>query len=149
MPPRPHPRPDFHGRILMAGFGTIGQCLLPMLLDTLAIEPGRVQVLDGDDHHGAVRAWRERGVGYAVRRIERHRLGEAMRGLAAPGDVLVNVTVGVDSVALADWCQSAGVAYVDSSLEPWDDVVWDSAQPARERTEYAHHQLARRHAAAH
>ena len=97
-----------------------------------------------------MRPWRdERGVGYTVRRIERHDLGEALRGLAARGDVLVNVTVGIDSVALADWCQSAGAAYLDSSIEPWDDVAWDPAQPVRERTEYVYHQLARRHAAAH
>ena len=142
-----HPRPEFHGRILMAGFGTIGQCVLPMLLDTLAIEPARVHVLDGDDHRDAVRAWRERGVGYSVRRIRRDRIASAMQGLAERGDVLVNVTVGVDSVALADWCQEAGVAYVDSSIEPWDDVSWDPAQPAGARTEYVYHQIARRHAA--
>ena len=35
----------------MVGFGTIGQCLLPMLLDTLEIEPGRVHILDGDESH--------------------------------------------------------------------------------------------------
>ena len=147
--PHSYRRPRFRGRILMVGFGTIGQCLMPMLLDTLAIEPGRVHVLDGDDHASAGRPWRERGVGYSVRRIERHNLGEAMRGRAERGDVLVNVTVGVDSVELADWCQEAGVAYVDSSIEPWDDVAWDPAQPARERTEYVYHQLARRHASAH
>ena len=145
---RLHPRPDFDGRILMVGFGTIGQCLLPMLLGALAIEPERVQVLDGDDHRSAVRAWTERGIGYAVRRVERHNLGEIMRGLARRGDVLVNVSVGIDSVALADWCQGAGVVYVDSSIEPWEDVVWDPDQPLRERTEYVYHQSARRHAAA-
>ena len=144
---RPHPRPDFHGRILMVGFGTIGQCLLPMLIDTLAIEAQRVHVLDGDDHAREIEPWRVRGVAYSVRRIERHNLGEVLRGLAEPGDVLVNVTVGVDSVELADWCQGAGVAYVDSSIEPWDDVAWDAAQPVRERTEYVYHQIARRHAA--
>ena len=68
----------------MVGFGTIGQCLLPMLLGALAIEPERVQVLDGDDHRSAVRAWTERGIGYAVRRVERHNLGEIMRGSRPP-----------------------------------------------------------------
>ena len=133
----------------MVGFGTIGQCLLPMLIDALAIEPARVHVLDGDDHWDAVRTWTERGVAYSVRRIERHNLGEVLGGLTDPGDVLVNVTVGVDSVELVNWCQGAGVAYVDSSIEPWGDVAWDSAQPVRERTEYVYHQIARRHAASH
>ena len=146
---RPHPNPDFRGRILMVGFGTIGQCLMPMLIDTLALEPQRVRVLDGDDHSSEIGPWRERGVAYSLRRIERHSLGEVLHGLAEPGDVLVNVTVGVDSVELADWCQDAGVAYVDSSIEPWDDVAWDPAQPVRERTEYVYHQIARRHAARH
>ena len=145
--PRPHPRPDFHGRILMVGFGTIGQCLMPMLIDTLEIEAQRVHVLDGDDHSREIEAWRARGVSYSVRRIERHTLGEVLNGLASRGDVLVNVTVGVDSVELADWCQDAGVAYVDSSIEPWDDTAWDPAQPVPERTEYVYHQTARRYAA--
>ena len=118
-----------------------------MLVETLAIAPARVHVLDGDDHEEAVRGWTERGATYSVRRIERHNLGEVLEGLAGPGDVLVNVTVGVDSVALADWCQHSGVSYVDSSIEPWDDVAWDAEQPMRERTEYAYHQVSRRYAA--
>ena len=133
--------------MLMVGFGTIGQCLLPMLVETLAIAPARVHVLDGDDHEDAVRGWTARGATYSVRRIERHNLGEVLEGLAGRGDVLVNVTVGVDSVELADWCQHFGVAYVDSSIEPWDDVAWDADQPMRERTEYAYHQVSRRYAA--
>ena len=140
-------RTRFDGRVLMVGFGTVGRCLLPMLLDNLAIEAHRVQVLDGEDHESVARTWVERGVGYSVRRVDRHNLAGIMAALARPGDVLVNVSVGIDSVSLADWCQEAGVAYVDSSIEPWEEEVWNPDQAIRERTEYAYHQSARNHAA--
>ena len=146
--PRRHARTRFDGRVLMVGFGTIGRCLLPMLLDNLAIEAPRVQVLDGEDHESVARTWVERGVGYSVRRVDRHNLAEIMQGLARRGDVLVNVSMGIDSVALADWCQEAGVSYVDSSIEPWEEEIWNPNQAIRERTEYAYHQSARNHAAA-
>ena len=147
MRPRRVP-PRFDGGILMVGFGTIGRCLLPMLLDNLTIETHRIRVLDGEDHESAARVWVERGIEYSVRQVHRHNLAEIMGGLARRGDVLVNVSIGVDSVALADWCQEAGVAYVDSSIEPWEEEIWNPSQPVRERTEYAYHQSARNHAAA-
>ena len=140
-------RTRFDGRVLLVGFGTIGRCLLPMLLDNLAIEARRVQVIDGEDHESVARRWVERGVGYSVRRVDRHNLAEIMPAFARRGDVLVNVSMGIDSVALADWCQEAGVAYVDSSMEPWEEEIWNPDQAIRERTEYAYHQNARNAAA--
>ena len=140
---------DFKGRIVLVGYGTIGRCVLPMLLERLAVEPRRIHVLDGDDHRSELEPLSRAGLRYSVQPLSAANLGAVAGGLAQAGDILVNVSMGVDSIALADWCHGHGVGYVDSSIEPWEEEIWNPDQPPRERTEYEYHQRARRHAADH
>lgn len=139
----------FQGRLIILGYGTIGQCTLPMLLENLQLPPERYTVIDGDDRSQAFAPYRQQGIKYLTQRLDVDNLGEALGSLAASGDLLINLSVGVDSVILSDWCHQNGIVYVDTSLEPWEDDVWDLSIPTHARTEYAYHQQARRHAAAH
>ena len=118
-----------------------------MLLARDDIDAGRVAVLDGDDHGARIAPYRERGVEYAIARITPENLDTTLSALLGDGDLLVNLSVGVDSVSLAEWCQQHGVAYVDTSIEPWEDDARPVAGRAAERTEYAYHQRARAAAA--
>ncbi|MDH3689181.1 MAG: saccharopine dehydrogenase NADP-binding domain-containing protein [Gammaproteobacteria bacterium] len=140
---------QFQGRIIMVGYGTIGQCALPMLFDNFSLSPEHYIVIDGGDRRSQFTIYRERGMQYFNQRLGIDNLGQVLAPLAEPGDLLVNLSVGVDSVALADWCHQNGVVYVDTSMEPWEDDVWDRSISAHSRTEYAYHQQARKHAAAH
>lgn len=114
---------------------------------TLPLAPARYVVIDGDDHRAAFASHREAGIPYHLVRIERQTIASSLDPLLSAGDILVNVTMGVDSVSVADWCHRHGVAYIDSSVEPWDSDIFDTSIPPHARTEYAHHQRARRHAA--
>lgn len=137
----------FGGRIIVLGYGTIGQCVVPMLLETFEVPPGRYTVIEADDHSERVAPYREAGMGYHVWRITPENLARRMQAVARPGDLVLNLTMGVDSIVLADWCHQHGVLYVDTSIEPWEDVAWNFALPPDKRTEYAYHQNARRQAA--
>ena len=137
----------FTGRIALIGYGTIGRCLLPMILERLAFEPARMRVLDAADRSADIARLVAQGLDYRVQTLTRDNLHAVMSTLAQAGDVVVNVSIGVDSIELADWCQDHDIAYVDSSVEPWEDQVWSVAQTPRDRTEYVYHQTARRHAA--
>jgi homospermidine synthase len=131
----------------MLGFGTIGRCLLPMFRDSLALDTSRYVVVDGHDHSPEFRCHQDSGIPYHLAPLNHDNLEQVLEPLLEPGDILVNVSVGVDSVTLIDWCRDHGIAYVDSSLEPWEEDVWDTKIPPHARTEYAYHQRARRHAA--
>jgi len=130
----------------MVGYGTVGRCLLPMLRERFGVAAERYLVVDGHDQSDEIAAHRESGVHYQVSALDARNIEPVMSPLLRAGDLLINVSVGVDSVSLADWCHRNGILYVDSSLEPWEEEIWDASIPPCARTEYAYHQRARRHA---
>ncbi len=137
----------FSGRIVVFGCGTIGQCILPMLFEAFETAAERITVVEADDHADFLAPWREAGLTYLVRRVTPDNLPEVAGEAAKAGDLLLNLSVGIDSIALSDWCHLNGVLYVDTAIEPWETDVWDFDKPTAQRTEYAYHQRARRTAA--
>jgi homospermidine synthase len=140
-------RVTFGGRVIVLGYGTIGQCILPMLLETLDVPAERYVILEADDQGQRLAPQRQAGMIYRVSRITPDNLAECMASVAGPGDLVLNLTMGVDSLALADWCHRQGLLYVDTSIEPWEHVAWNFDLPPHRRTEYTYHQNARRQAA--
>jgi homospermidine synthase len=53
------------------------------------------------------------------------------------GDVLLNVSINVSSVALITWCQRYAVHYVDTCIEPWRRNLENGKLPLFERTNYS------------
>ena len=41
---------EFHGKILIIGYGSVGQAILPVILRHLVIDPKNVTVLERDNH---------------------------------------------------------------------------------------------------
>jgi homospermidine synthase len=138
----------FSGRIVVFGCGTIGQCALPMLFEAFETAAERITVVEADDHSDFLAPWREAGLHYLVRRVTPDNLAQVAGEVAKAGDLLLNLSVGIDSITLSDWCHLNGVLYVDTAIEPWEADVWDFDKPTSARTEYGYHQRARRTAAA-
>jgi len=136
----------FNGRIVILGFGTIGQCLLPMLLDKLQLPGSRYLIIDGDDHLREFEPYRQLGIDYQVKRIESGNYRASLGSRLAAGDLLLNMSVGVNSIDVADWCHAHGICYVDTAIEPWEEQEWGIGLPPHLRTEYAYHQAARQRA---
>ncbi len=139
---------SFPGRLVMLGFGAIGQCSLPMLLDLFDLPADRYLVAAKDEVPQRFAPFARRGVPFLRRTITRENLARVMAEVARPGDLVLNLTVAVDSIAIADWCHRNGVGYVDTAIEPWEDAGQDFNLPPAERTEYAFHTRARKAAQA-
>jgi homospermidine synthase len=126
---------EFPGRIVIIGFGSIGQGVLPLILRHIGVEPGRLTVISA---HPAGREEAER---YGVRFIEQPLTPGNYRGVLAPllgpGDFLLNVSVEVSSIALIELAWERGALYLDTCIEPWPGGYTDPSVPARERTNYA------------
>lgn len=133
----------FSGRIVILGFGTIGQCLLPMLRQSLDLSGARYAIVDGDDHRAEFEPYRELGIAYKIDPVKPENMASILGSALNPGDLLINLSVGVGSIDVADWCHANGVCYVDTAIEPWEEDDWGIGQPAATRTEYAYHQAAR------
>lgn len=137
----------FSGRVVVVGFGTIGQCALPLLLNRLKLPASAVTVVDRDSE-ADFRGGPETGeVAYHQMTLTPDTL-DALTDLVGPGDLVANLSVGISSLDLAAWCQARGALYIDTAIEPWEGFVENASVPVAERTEYAFHQAAREAGAA-
>lgn len=126
----------FKGRILMIGYGSVGRCAMPLILRHIDMPADRITVVDGDDHTVDIAKYREMGVKYQVKPIVPGNMEEVLKAHLEAGDMLINLSVDVSSVALMNWCQANGCTYLDTCIEPWANYYDNSAIPVHERTNY-------------
>ena len=124
------------GRLLMLGFGSIGQAVLPLLLRHLELQPGQVAILSAHEDGRELAA--AQGVAFACCPLTEanHESLLAAQGLR-PGDLLLNLSVDVSSLALLRWCKPRGLLYLDTCTEPWPGLYTDPRLPPTQRSNYA------------
>ena len=131
-----HSKPHaFHGRLVMIGFGCIGQGVLPLLLRHIDMPPSRIQVIAADGA-GAGLA-KALGVALQVLPLTHENLREALTPCAGNGDFVLNLSVDVSSTALIALCQELGALYLDTCIEPWLGGYVDRNLPPAKRSNYA------------
>lgn len=131
---REQPLVDFQGRIVMVGFGSTGQGTLPLLLrHVVARDRVRVVTPDAAD----VDAARAAGVATIAAALTRENHGALLAHELHPGDLLVNLSVGVSSVDLIRLCRERDALYIDTSVEPWHGGYTDATLAPATRTNYA------------
>ena len=126
---------DFPGRILIVGFGSIGQGVLPLLLRHIGIAPERITIVAADEKGLGVAT--EYGIKFVRETLVRENFRRILTPLLGRGDFLLNVSVEVSSVALIKLCWERGAMYLDTCLEPWPGGYTDPTVPAAKRTNYA------------
>jgi homospermidine synthase len=95
---------DFKGRMVMVGFGSIGQGVLPLIFRHIGIEPSQITIVT-DEMRGGEEEARRYGVKFVVKRLTRANYRSTLAGLLGKGDFLVNLSVEVASTALVELCQ--------------------------------------------
>jgi homospermidine synthase len=133
MPDTKHARLD--GRLVIIGFGSIGQGVLPLILRHIAIAPENITIVTAEPRGKNVAEQ------YGVRFVETPLTRENYRGVLGPllgaGDFLLNVSVEVASVALIELAQEKGALYLDTCIEPWPGGYTDPNLTASQRSNYA------------
>jgi homospermidine synthase len=126
---------DFPGRIVMVGFGSIGQGVLPLILRHVGIPASRIVIVTAAEA-GRVEA-EKLGVRFIIEPLVRENYRRVLDGLLGRGDFLVNLSVDVSSVALIKHCWERGAMYIDTCIEPWAGGYTDPTVPPGRRTNYA------------
>lgn len=121
--------------MVMVGFGSIGQGVLPLLLRHVDVKPAQIVIVTGDENGRALAA--EYGVEFLVTPLTPANHRELLEPRLAPGDFLINVSNDVSSAALIALCQGRGALYIDTCTEPWAGGYTDASVSAQERTNYA------------
>jgi len=128
-------RQAFGGRLVMVGFGCIGQGVLPLLLRHVELAPARIQVVAAT-RAGAAAA-QSFGVGFSATPLTAANLEAVLGPLLGEGDFLLNLSVDVSTEALIRLCQVKGALYLDTCIEPWAGGYTDAALSSAARTNYA------------
>jgi len=89
----------FRGRMVMLGFGSIGQGVLPLILRHIDIPRDRIVIVTGDDRGCDIAA--EYGISFTVRPLTRDNYRDVLAPLVQAGDFLLNLSVDVSSGSAA------------------------------------------------
>jgi homospermidine synthase len=125
----------FSGNLVIVGFGSIGQGVLPLILRHIDLDPARVAVVTAEDRGREVA---ERyGVRFVVEPLTRDNYRQILLPLLNNGDFLLNLSVDVSSVALIEFAQERGALYLDTCIEPWAGGYTDPSLTQSQRSNYA------------
>lgn len=125
----------FTGNLVIVGFGSIGQGVLPLILRHIDLDPTRIVVVTAEErgHEEAERY----GIRFIVEPLTRDNYRAVLTPLLGEGDFLLNLSVDVSSVALIELAQERGALYLDTCIEPWAGGYTDPSLTPSQRSNYA------------
>jgi homospermidine synthase len=122
-------------RLVMIGFGSIGQGVLPLLLRHIDIAPEQITIITAEEA-GAAEA-KEYGIRFVIEPLTRENFERVLDPLLDRGDFCLNLSVEVSSLALIELCARKGALYLDTCIEPWPGGYTDTNLSPSERSNYA------------
>jgi homospermidine synthase len=125
----------FNGRLVMLGFGSIGQGVLPLILRHIDIPREKISIVTAEPRGRDVAA--EYGIGFTEQAVTRDNMRDLLVPRLAKGDFLLNLSVDVSSVELMKLCQELDVLYLDTVVEPWAGGYTDPSLTPSQRSNYA------------
>lgn len=126
----------FSGKILILGFGTIGQAILPLIVRHLELDSIRqITILTKDNGSKAI--GQEFGVNLEYLSITRENYQDILSARLNKGDFLLNLSVDISSGDLIEYCQQHEILYIDTCIEPWAGGYVDASLTPSCRSNYA------------
>ncbi|MGE5537739.1 MAG: homospermidine synthase [Gemmatimonas sp.] len=125
----------FGGRLVIVGFGSIGQGVLPLILRHIAIPAENIVIVTAEERGREVAA--EYGVKFVVRPLTKSNYRRVLGPLLREGDFLLNLSVDVSSIALVEFAHTKGAFYLDTCIEPWPGGYTDPSLTPSQRSNYA------------
>jgi homospermidine synthase len=135
---------DAPRRVLVLGCGSVAQCVVPLLVRDLGIEPANVTVVDMVDNRARIAGSLALGVRYEQDRLTPENLDSFLTARVADGDLLLDLAWNIDNPTILQWCRDHGVRYLNTSVELWDPYDRLVDTPPLDRTLYVRHMQLRR-----
>lgn len=111
---------EFKKKILIIGFGSVGKCVLPVLLKHIDIPYKNITVVDFADKHTVIAPWVRKGVKYAQEKITPVNLIKILSRYVSSGGIVIDLSWNIDCLDLLTWCHNNKVLYINTSVEEWD-----------------------------
>ena len=126
--PIPDSRIPFDGHILVLGCGSVSQCTVPLLLRHIHVAPNRITVMDMVDRRETIADAISAGVNFRVGQVTEENHKSLLAELLSPGDLFIDLSWNVETLAMLDWCHHNSVRYINTSVEEWNPYEKDGAE---------------------
>lgn len=123
------------GRVVMVGFGSIGQAVLPLLHRHFELHPEQIRIITADRRGAAIA--HDYRAGFSEIPLTPGNVVQVLEPRLGEGDILLNLSVDVSSKALVELCWRRGALYLDTCIEPWAGGYTDASRSASQRSNYA------------
>ena len=131
-------------RVLVLGCGSVAQCVVPLLVRDLGIEPSHITIVDMVDNRHRVAGALAQGVHYEQDQVTPENIDEFLSARAGSGDLLLDLAWNIDNPTILQWCRDNDVRYLNTSVEVWDPYIDLQRTHPVDRTLYARHMQLRR-----
>jgi homospermidine synthase len=139
----------YNKKILILGYGSVGQCILPLIIKHIADSPKQITVLERGENQAKFKERNEgNGVKYVKKAIVKDNLEETLSKYTEEGGFVVDVSLNIDALSIIEWCLKNGRLYTNTSLERWETQPDETIPKLSERTLYHTHKVVREMAAA-
>lgn len=125
---------DFPGKLVIIGFGSIGQGVLPLILRHIGIDRKNITIVTGDNRGKSIAE--KEGVTFHVEPLNPQNYHKVLEPLLGEKGFLVNLSVDVSSVNLIKFCQDRGTLYLDTCIEPWTGGYVDPTLTFTQRSNF-------------
>src|SRR3954465_5006830 len=125
----------FGRRLVMLGFRSIGQGVLPLILRHIDMPRENITIVSGDSRGQDIAA--EYDIRFTALPLTRDNYRDVLTPLLGAGDFLLNLSVDVSSVVLIAFARERGGLYLDTCIEPWAGGYTDPSLTPSQRSNYA------------
>ena len=125
----------FAGRLVILGFGSVGQGILPLLPRELGVKPNRIRIVKATADETGIAA--KYGAEVIAVALNEGNFEAVLEPLLGEGDFLLNLSVDVASLALIRFCRQRGALYLDTCNEPWPGRYDNPRLTCSQRSNYA------------
>ena len=135
---------SFNGDILVLGYGSVGQAILPLILRHINVDPKRITVLEKDNSKALfIERHGKTGVTYVRKEITKQNYKTELTKYVLAGGMIVNCSLNIDAESILVWCMDNDVMQIDTSLERWEDDQDEKIPNPAKRTLYETHKKIR------
>jgi homospermidine synthase len=110
----------FKNKVLIIGCGSVGKCVLPVLLKHVDIPLKNITVVDFADKREVLKTWIRRGLKYSQERITPINIAKVLAKHVSAGGLLIDLSWNIDCLDMLAWCHDNKVLYINTSVEEWD-----------------------------
>jgi len=110
----------FSNKILIIGYGSVGKCVLPVLLKHVDVPYKNITVVDFADKRSALAPWIRKGIKYSQERITPVNISKVLSKHVSAGGMILDLSWNIDCLDMLSWCHNNKVLYINTSVEEWD-----------------------------